>query len=78
MREPDVFQMVRRRAHAAGVEVNIGCHTWRGTGLTVYLKNGGTLEKAQNMAGHESSRTTQLYDSRDDEISLDEVEWVFI
>jgi site-specific recombinase XerC len=78
MNQPDVFRMVRRRALAAGVEVSIGCHTWRGTGLTVYLKNGGTLEKAQNMAGHESSRTTQLYDRREDEIPLDEVERILI
>jgi site-specific recombinase XerD len=78
MNQPDVFRMVRRRALAAGVEVKIGCHTWRATGITVYLKNGGTIEKAQNMAGHESSRTTQLYDRRDDEISLDEVERILI
>jgi site-specific recombinase XerD len=65
MSQLDVFRMVRRLAHAAGVEVNMGCDTWRGTGLTFHLKNGGTLDKAQNMAGHESSRTTQLYDRRD-------------
>lgn len=78
MNQPDVFRMVRRRALAAGVEVKIGCHTWRGTGITVYLKNGGMIEKAQNMAGHESARTTGLYDRRDDEISLDEVERILI
>ncbi len=31
-------------------------------GLTAYLKNGGTLEKAAAMANHASTRTTQLYD----------------
>ena len=38
------------------------------------LKNGGTLEKAAAMANHASTRTTQLYDRRRDEMSLDEVE----
>jgi hypothetical protein len=42
------------------------------------LKNGGTLEKAQQMANHESPRTTKLYDRTDDEISLDEVEKIII
>jgi len=34
----------------------------------------GTLEKAAAMANHASTRTTQLYDRRRDEMSLDEVE----
>jgi integrase/recombinase XerD len=38
------------------------------------LKNNGTLEAAQQIANHESPRTTKLYDRRDEEISLDEVE----
>ena len=37
-------------------------HTWRATGVTVYLENGGRLEHAQQMAAHESPRTTKLYD----------------
>jgi integrase len=49
-------------------------HTFRATGITAYLKNGGTLEKAATMANHASTRTTQLYDRRSDEMSLDEVE----
>jgi hypothetical protein len=40
------------------------------------LRNGGKLEIAQQMANHESSRTTGLYDRRDDEITLDEAERV--
>jgi hypothetical protein len=42
------------------------------------IKNGGTLEKASAMANHASTRTTQLYDRRHDEMSLDEVERVVI
>ena len=45
---------------------------------TAYLKNGGTLEKAAQMANHASTRTTQLYDRRAEEVTLDEVERVLI
>jgi integrase len=53
-------------------------HTFRATGITAYLKNGGRLEIAQQMAAHESARTTGLYDRRSDEISLDEVERIVL
>ena len=66
--------MVRRRAEAAGIKTKIGNHTFRATGITAYLKNGGTLEQAARMANHSSTRTTQLYDRRCDEVNLDEVE----
>ena len=78
MLQPDVWRMIRKRAHAAGIKTEIGCHTFRATGITAYLKNGGRLEVAQQMAAHESSRTTGLYDRRDDEVSLDEVERIGI
>jgi len=78
MLQSDVWRMIRRRAAQAGIETEIGCHTFRATGITAYLKNGGRLEIAQQMAAHESSRTTGLYDRRNDEISLDEVERIGI
>jgi integrase len=59
---------------AAGIATKLGNHSFRATGITAYLKNGGTLEKAAAMANHASTRTTQLYDRRRDELSLDEVE----
>jgi len=74
----DVYRMVKRRAADAGIETAIGCHTFRATGITNYLTNGGTLEKAQQLANHESARTTKLYDRRDDKLSLDEVERISI
>jgi integrase len=64
---------VRRRARAAGVDTSFGSHTFRATGITAYLKNGGTLENAAAMANHASTRTTQLYDRRHDAISLNAV-----
>ncbi len=76
--QQDVHRMIRRRAKEAEIETAIGCHTFRATGITTYLQNGGTLEKAQFMAAHESSRTTELYDRRKDEVTLDEVERIVI
>ncbi len=76
--QANAYQMIRRRAAAAGIATKIGNHTFRATGITAYLKNGGTLEKAAAMANHASTRTTQLYDRRRDEVSLDEIERVVI
>ncbi|MGA1810433.1 tyrosine-type recombinase/integrase [Sphingobium sp. WW5] len=78
LRQAEAHAMVRRRARAAGIETRIGNHSFRATGITFYLKNGGTLENAAAMANHSSTRTTQLYDRRRDEISLAEVERVRI
>ncbi|MFM0428450.1 tyrosine-type recombinase/integrase [Paraburkholderia aspalathi] len=72
--QANAYAMVRRRAFAAGIGTKIGNHTFRATGITAYLKSGGTLENAAAMANHASTRTTQLYDRRRDDISLDEVE----
>jgi site-specific recombinase XerD len=76
--QSDIYRMLRRRALAAGIDIEICCHTFRATGITAYLINGGQLEIAQRMANHESARTTGLYDRRDDAISLDEVERIQI
>lgn len=70
--------MVRRRAAAAGIATAIGNHSFRATGTTTYLKNGGTLETVAMMANHSSTRTTQLYDRRPGDVTLDEVEQVLI
>jgi hypothetical protein len=63
--------MVRRRAKAAAITTEVCNHTFRGTDITAYLENGGTLES--QMAAHASTRTTQLYDRREDRFTLDEV-----
>ena len=56
----------------------ICCHSFRATGITAYLENGGTIEKAQAIAGHESPRTTKLYDRTNDDVTLDEIERILI
>lgn len=78
MAQANAWEMIRRRARKAGIATPIGNHTFRATGITAYLKNDGTLEKAAQMANHASTRTTQLYDRRPDEVSLDEVERILI
>jgi site-specific recombinase XerD len=72
--QANAYAMIGRRAAAAGIVTRLGNHSFRATGITAYLKNGGTLEKAAQMANHASTRTTQLYDRRREELSLDEVE----
>jgi site-specific recombinase XerD len=76
--QANAYAMIQRRARGAGIRTKIGNHTFRATGITAYLKNGGTLEKAALIANHASTRTTQLYDRRSDEVSLDEVERILI
>ena len=78
MHRVDVWRMIGRRAKDAGIDAEMCCHTFRATGITAYLDNGGLLENAQAMADHASPRTTQLYDRTDDEITLDEVERIAI
>ena len=74
MARRDARRMIVRRALAAGIITMLGCHRVRATGITVYLLNGGLLEYAQQMAAHECARTTKLYDRRNDQVTLDQVE----
>jgi len=74
MAQPDAWRMIRRRAAAAGIAAPIGSHSFRATGITAYLANGGALEHAQAMAAHESPRTTKLYDRTQERLTQDEVE----
>ena len=76
--QANAYAMIQRRTKAAGIDTRVCCHTFRATGITAYLKNEGTLEKAAQMANHASTRTTQLYDRRSDEVSLDEIERIVI
>jgi integrase/recombinase XerD len=78
MWQQDAYRMIQRRAKAAAIKTKIGNHTFRATAIAAYMKNGGKLESAQQIANHESPRTTKLYDRREEEISLDEVERIAI
>ena len=71
-------RMVKRRARAAGLPPEVSPHSFRATGITEYLRGGGREELAAKIAGHESTRTTRLYNRLPDEVSLDEIERIHI
>ncbi len=74
MTQPDAWSMLQRRAKKAGITTAICNHSWRATGITVFLENGGAIEMAQYMAGHADPRTTKLYDRRRQQVTRGEVE----
>jgi integrase/recombinase XerD len=74
----DALRMIKRRTAELGMTSRVCCHTFRATGITAYLQNNGSLEMAQAIAAHESPRTTKLYDRRQDELTLDEIERIRI
>jgi site-specific recombinase XerD len=78
LQESEALLMVKRRARDAGFPSNLCNHTFRATGITNYMENGGTIEKAAQIAAHESTRTTGLYNRKDDRINLDEIERIRI
>ena len=73
-----VLAMIKRLAAAADLPPSTCCHTFRATGITAYLSNGGTLEHAQRIAAHASPKTTKLYDRTADTITVDEIERIVI
>lgn len=73
-----VLAMIKKRAVRVGLPATTCCHTFRATGITAYLANGGTIENAQAIAAHECLTTTKLYDRTGDTITLDEVERILI
>lgn len=56
-----VFKMVRRQALAAGVSKEISPHTFRHSFATHLIEHGADLRVVQEMLGHESILTTELY-----------------
>jgi len=78
MHRNDAIRMIKRRRRGVNLPPGICCHTFRATGITGYLENGGAIEHAQAIAAHESPRTTKLYDRTSDAITLDEIERILI
>lgn len=73
MTRGDALRMVKRRLIAAGIPPVFSNHSFRATGITEFLINGGSLEVAQNLANHADSRTTKLYDKRATKLELEEI-----
>ncbi len=74
----DAWRVIKRRCRDAGLGRAFSNHTMRATGITAYMLSGGTLERAQQMAAHASSRTTNMYNRANDAVTLDEVERIVI
>lgn len=76
LKRQDAWALVKRRCIEAGIPEGTTCHSFRASGITIFLKNGGSIEQAATIANHESPRTTKLYDRRSEEISQTEIERV--
>lgn len=74
IKEGSALRMVKRRAKDAALQGNFCNHSFRATGITNYLTNQGSRDRAQYIAGHADVRTTALYDRRKEMVSLDEIE----
>jgi integrase/recombinase XerD len=70
----DAARMLKRRLKDAGLSDAFSPHSFRATGITNFLENGGTLEVAQRIAGHADSRTTKLYDRRGQKVLVEDME----
>ncbi len=70
MTRSEARERVRFYCAKAGVEEKFGCHSYRATGITSHLKNGGSLDQAQRIAAHSSISTTELNDRRKDEVAV--------
>jgi site-specific recombinase XerD len=78
MHRTEALLIIKRRARQAGLPEDICCHSFRGTGITNFLENGGSIEEAQQIAAHASPRTTKLYDRTRDDLTLDVIEKIRI
>jgi integrase len=74
----DVLHMIKRRAEATGLPYRTCCHTFRATGITTYLQNGGTLEHARTIANHESPGRPNSTIAPREELTFEEVERIKI
>ena len=70
-----MLAMVKRRAAAVGLPAEAVCnHSFRGTGITNFMENGGAIDVAAGIAGHASTKTTQLYNRTAQTVQREEIE----
>jgi integrase/recombinase XerD len=70
----NAWAAIRKRAKAAGFLTPVGCHTWRATGIMIYLENDDGSSTPSRWPAMSLRAQTKLYDRTKDEITLSEVE----
>jgi integrase/recombinase XerD len=68
-----VFTMIKELAAAAGIRKNISPHTFRHSFATELIDRGADLRAVQEMLGHESILTTEIYTHLDREFLRDAI-----
>lgn len=56
-----IFTIIKRLAETAGIEKNVSPHTFRHSFATHLVEGGANLRAVQDMLGHESITTTEIY-----------------
>ncbi|CVK16462.1 integrase/recombinase XerD [Apibacter mensalis] len=69
-----IFIIIKNMAELAGIKKKVSPHTFRHSFATVLLKNGADLRSIQQMLGHESITTTEIYTHLDNKQLRDTIE----